>query len=121
MTLLSAVELLAAASRDHCVSFCAGAVPLTFLGTAATLALVLFQRPIHWSVALQSLGAALLLVHVWAWFSVGVIMPPTFILLLLASFALLVASFAWLQPQSLSQFLRWLLRPILSRWLVLEP
>ncbi len=125
MPFLTALDLLASASRSHCLAICAGLVPLTFLSTAATLALTLLGRPllgrqVRWSLALQTLGALLILAHDLSWFMIGVVMGPTFVLLFLASFALLVAAMAVWQREPLQRFLRELLRPVLARWVLLE-
>ncbi|MEB3145859.1 MAG: hypothetical protein VKL02_06935 [Cylindrospermopsis raciborskii 1523720] len=79
-------------SRSNCVGICAFLVPANILATVMTLFLTFVNRP-RWQV-FQSAGIAsvfsfFMVWHVYTWFSIGVIMPPTYILLSLGTTCLL--------------------------------
>ncbi|MUG92033.1 hypothetical protein F7734_05985 [Scytonema sp. UIC 10036] len=83
---------LAEFSRANCVSLCAFLVPANLVATIVTMALTLFDRPAHqiWRAAgVASLLALIMVLHVYTWFAVGIVMAPTYILLLLALSCLL--------------------------------
>jgi hypothetical protein len=78
---------LAEFSRTNCVSICAFLVPANLLTTILTIILAVLHRPSHqvWQAAgIACLFAFIMVLHVYTWFSVGVVMLPTYILLSLA-------------------------------------
>jgi hypothetical protein len=102
------LETLSQFSCNHCVAICAFLVPANLLATLQTLTLVGLRRPslqIHFAAGLASLVAVTMLLHVFAWFAIGVVMAPTFILLALAGVCLSVNAVAVVQPAGLG----WLL------------
>uniref|UniRef100_B8HRP8 Uncharacterized protein n=1 Tax=Cyanothece sp. (strain PCC 7425 / ATCC 29141) TaxID=395961 RepID=B8HRP8_CYAP4 len=77
-------------SRSHCVAICAVLVPANLLSTLHTLLLLIFPRQAYLgrSVVLSITLASLLLLHVFSWFIVGIVRPPTYILLALSTVCL---------------------------------
>ncbi len=85
-------QTLSEFSRANCVSICAFLVPANLLATVTTITLALLRRPIYqiWtSVGIASFFALVMVMHVYTWFIIGVVMLPTYILLLLAMTCLL--------------------------------
>ncbi|KAF3884114.1 MULTISPECIES: hypothetical protein [Nostocales] len=83
---------LAELSRTNCVSLCAFLVPANLVATIVTMLLTAFDRPTHqiWrSAGVATLLALIMVLHVYTWFAVGIVMAPTYILLLLALSCLL--------------------------------
>lgn len=82
---------LADFSRTNCISICAFLIPANLVATSLTTITALL-RPIQvWQVAgIASIFALLMLCHVFTWFIVGIVMPPTYILLWLGSSCLLI-------------------------------
>ncbi|HEY9804834.1 MAG TPA: hypothetical protein V6D25_31160 [Leptolyngbyaceae cyanobacterium] len=79
-------------SSTHCIGICAFLIPLNLLATLSTIMLTLLSRPAIqiWQTALiASFFALLMILHVFAWFMIGVVMAPTYILLGLGSICLL--------------------------------
>ena len=79
-------------SRTNCVSICAFLVPANLLATLTAIIFAAFRCPSHyvWQVAgLGSLFALIMVLHVYTWFLIGVVMAPTYILLLLGLTCLL--------------------------------
>lgn len=109
-------------SHQHCLAICAALVPLNLLATSLTLGLVgcnRFHSLIHLSTAIASLFAAAIVLHVMTWFVIGVVLLPTYVLLALASFCLLINLWARLSPISLRQLLiagLQRVRLVLNRW-----
>lgn len=98
------LETLSQFSCNHCIAICAFLVPANLLATLQTLILVGLRRPsvqVHAAVGLASLVAIAMLLHVFAWFVIGVVMAPTYILLALAGVCLSVNALAMLQPAGL--------------------
>lgn len=95
-------------SHIHCVTLCAVLVPVNLLATVLTIALVGCDRPaiqVWQSCGVASLAALLMVLHVASWFVVGVVMIPTFVLLLLGTVCLAVNLWAVLAPHQM----RWVL------------
>jgi hypothetical protein len=91
-------------SHTHCISICAALVPLNLLATSGTLLLTGFDRPAlqRWlTIAWASLFSGILVLHVLSWFVVGVVMLPTYVLMLLGGVCLSLNLWALLHPQSL--------------------
>ncbi|WP_341529710.1 hypothetical protein WKK05_10555 [Nostoc sp. UHCC 0302] len=83
---------LADFSRANCISICAFLVPANLLVTSLTIFLTAVHRPSHqvWqSAGIASFFASVMILHVYTWFIIGVVMPPTYILLWLAITCLL--------------------------------
>ncbi len=83
---------LAELSRANCVSLCAFLVPANLVATIVTMVLIALDRPAHQisrSAAVASFLALIMVLHVYTWFAVGIVMAPTYILLLLAVSCLL--------------------------------
>jgi fatty-acid desaturase len=81
------LHTLAEFSRSHCIGICSLLVPANLLSTLFTVILILQHRPSTqiWQAAIAaSIFPIIMLLHVYSWFSVGVVMAPTFILLSLA-------------------------------------
>jgi hypothetical protein len=91
---------LAEFSRTNCVSICAFLVPANLLATLLTIILTVLHRPSRqvWQAAgFASIFALIMIMHVYSWFVIGVVMPPTYILLWLAITCLLanLAAIFW--------------------------
>lgn len=79
-------------SRNNCVGICTFLVPANILTTLLTIVLTFLNRPIRqvWiSIGLACTFASIMMLHVYTWFMIGVVMPPTYILLSLAIICLL--------------------------------
>jgi hypothetical protein len=99
-TLMLDFHTLAEFSRTNCVSICAFLVPANLLATLLTIILTLSNRPLRqvWqSAGFASIFAIAMVMHVYTWFLIGVVMPPTYILLSLAITCLLanLAAILW--------------------------
>ncbi|WP_460201289.1 hypothetical protein [Scytonema sp. NUACC21] len=78
---------LAEFSRTNCVSICAFLVPANLVTTILTMIFTALHRPSHQiyqTAGIASFFAFTMVLHVYTWFAVGVVMAPTYILLLLA-------------------------------------
>jgi hypothetical protein len=74
-------------SHTYCIAICAFLVPANLLATLMTGILTGLNRPrvqVRASVVVASLFATTMIFHVFTWFAIGVVMPPTYILLLMA-------------------------------------
>ncbi|MFB2939411.1 hypothetical protein ACE1B6_29510 [Aerosakkonemataceae cyanobacterium BLCC-F154] len=101
-------------SRLNCAAICAFLVPANLLATLQTMILVGLNRPLVQlvpSIIVATVLAALMILHVFTWFAIGVVMLPTYILLALGSVCLTVNFWAMLNQTSMRQLLRevWLL------------
>ncbi|NDJ24037.1 hypothetical protein GS682_20790 [Nostoc sp. B(2019)] len=79
-------------SRANCVGICAFLVPANLLVTLLTIILTVLRRPsfqVWQSAGIASIFASVMILHVYTWFMIGVVMPPTYILLWLAITCLL--------------------------------
>ncbi|MBD3880847.1 hypothetical protein IFO70_03665 [Phormidium tenue FACHB-886] len=77
------VDALVQFSCSYCITICAVLVPANLLATLQTMLLVWYRRPlakVQLTATAASLFALLLLLHVLAWLSIGVVMAPTYIL-----------------------------------------
>lgn len=112
-------------SHSHCVAICSVLVPLNLIATSLTIGLVGLNQNsgrILVAAGLASLAAFVMVLHVMTWFVIGVVMIPTYVLLLLGSVCLGINLWAVLQPRSQRQVLmqvwQWLLslrlKPILK-------
>ncbi|MBD2739261.1 MULTISPECIES: hypothetical protein [Nostoc] len=79
-------------SSTYCIGICAFLIPANLLATSSTIIFTLLGRPTIeiWQTAfIASFFALLMILHVFAWFTIGVVMAPTYILLGLGSICLL--------------------------------
>ncbi|SRR5579883_1740626 len=86
------LNTIAEFSRSNCVAICAFLVPAILLATLLTMIFAALRRPLHqvWqSAGIASLFALVMVFHVYTWFSIGVVMAPTYVLLSLAISCLL--------------------------------
>ena len=86
------LNILSDFSRANCVGICAFLVPAILLATLLTIILVFRHRPsqqVWQSAGIASIFALVMIFHVYTWFQVGIVMPPTYILLSLAITCLL--------------------------------
>ncbi len=95
-------------SRCHCIGICAGLVPLNLLLSTTTIYLVGANRSvqlIYGTVAIAVWPAIALFLHVATWWSIGVVMLPTFILPILATICLATHAYAVMNPQQMRTLL----------------
>jgi uncharacterized membrane protein (GlpM family) len=95
-------------SRCHCVGICAVLVPLNLLLSTTTIYLVGAKRSlklIYGTVAIAVWPAIALFLHVATWWSIGVVMLPTFILPILATICLATHAYAVMNPQQMRTLL----------------
>ncbi|AKG23995.1 hypothetical protein [Calothrix sp. 336/3] len=74
-------------SRANCIGICAFLVPANLITTLFILGFAYLRFPtlqITLFAGLASIFPLLMLLHVYSWFAIGVVMAPTYILLLLA-------------------------------------
>jgi hypothetical protein len=96
-------------SRHHCIAICGLLVPANLLATLQTMLLVGFQSSLRQQrimVSVASIYAILISLHVYTWFSVGVVMKPTYILLFLSSVCLGINFWAIAHSSSLAQLMQ---------------
>jgi hypothetical protein len=96
-------------SRNHCGAICAFLVPANLLATLQTLVLTGMGRPsgqLWKAAALGNFFAAVMVLHVFTWFIVGVVMLPTYILLFLGCVCLTLNFACVTYRQSMAGFLR---------------
>lgn len=96
-------------SRNHCIAICGFLVPANLLATLQTLIIVGLNRPryqVQRATAIAITCALAMVLHVYTWFAVGVIMMPTYILLLLGSVCLCLNAWALWHPESMMGLLR---------------
>ncbi|MEG3933960.1 MULTISPECIES: hypothetical protein [unclassified Microcoleus] len=96
-------------SHTYCIAICAFLVPANLLNTLLTAILTGLNRPrmqIWASVGVASLWATAMIFHVFTWFAIGVVMPPTYILLVMAITCLTINVWAIAHPASMMQLIR---------------
>ncbi len=96
-------------SRQHCIAICAVLVPANLLATLQTLILAGVESPrqnLRLMVTVASVYALLIGFHVYTWFSVGVVMVPTYVLLFLSSVCLGINFWAIAHVASLTQLMQ---------------
>ncbi|MBD6619754.1 hypothetical protein FNW02_29050 [Komarekiella sp. 'clone 1'] len=84
-------NILTVFSSTYCIGICAFLIPVNLIATSLTIGLTLLCRPaleIWPSAVIASIFALLMMLHVFAWFAIGVVMAPTYILLGLGSMCL---------------------------------
>ena len=103
------INVLFEFSRNHCIAICAFLVSANLLLTLRTVSLVSQLRhltQVYLSVFAASFFALTLLLHDFTWFSIGVVMAPTYILLALACVCLSLNFWAIAHPASMKQLLK---------------
>ena len=96
-------------SRTYCIAICAFLVPANLLTTLQTAILTGLNRPriqVWASVVVASLLATAMIFHVFTWFAIGVVMPPTYILLVMGITCLTINVWAIAHPASMMQLIR---------------
>lgn len=98
-------------SRANCSGICFFLIPANILSTSLTIILTALNRPrlqVWQAAGFASMFAFVMILHVYTWFSIGVVMLPTFILLGLAITCLLtnLAAILW-QINSLQLVYPW--------------
>ncbi len=81
------INTIAEFSRNNCVAICAFLVPANLIATTSTMILAALHRPlsqVSQSVAVAGFFAAIMILHVYTWFAIGIVAVPTYILLWLA-------------------------------------
>ncbi|MEB3338017.1 MAG: hypothetical protein VKJ46_11170 [Leptolyngbyaceae bacterium] len=99
-------------SHTHCVAICAALVPLNVVATLVTMILTALKRPpsqVQLAAGVASLFSGIMVLHVLTWFIIGIIMPPTFVLLGLASTCLATNLWAVNSPSTMIRVLNWIL------------
>jgi hypothetical protein len=113
------INYLAEFSRTNCVAICVFLVPANIVATNVVLMSLYWQRPSRQVLPLivsAAILACALFLHVATWLMIGVVMPPTFILLALGLTCLMVNLKAGLDAAGLTKFLHWLVGLIRSRF-----
>ncbi|MBE9094378.1 hypothetical protein [Tychonema sp. LEGE 07203] len=96
-------------SHTYCIGICAFLVPANLLTTLLTGILTGLNRhrmQVWASAAVAGFWAAAMLFHVFTWFAIGVVMPPTYILLAMAIACLAVNIWAVGHPSSMMQLIK---------------
>ncbi len=91
-------------SRANCLEICSFLVPFNLLATLQTLIFIGLNRPasqIFLIAGFASLYSGLMVLHVFTWFMIGVVMIPTYVLLLLGTTCLIINIWAVQSPSSL--------------------
>ncbi|TAF54332.1 MAG: hypothetical protein EAZ60_16940 [Oscillatoriales cyanobacterium] len=91
------------------LSICAFLVPANLLTTLQTGILTGLNRPrmqVWASAIVASLWATAMIFHVFTWFAIGVVMPPTYILLAMGIACLAINVWALRHPASMMQLIR---------------
>lgn len=95
-------------SHTYCIGICAFLVPANLLTTLQTAILTGLNRPriqVWASVAVASLWATAMIFHVFSWFAIGVVMPPTYILLAMGITCLAINIWAVGHPATMLQLI----------------
>lgn len=95
-------------SHTYCIGICAFLVPANLLTTLQTAILTGLNRPrmqVWASVAVASLWATAMIFHVFTWFAIGVVMPPTYILLAMGITCLAINIWAVGHPATMLQLI----------------
>ncbi|MEG3860940.1 hypothetical protein [Microcoleus sp. herbarium12] len=96
-------------SHSYCIAICAFLVPANLLTTLQTGILTGLNRPrmqVWASAVVAGLWATAMIFHVFTWFAIGVVMPPTYILLAMAIACLAINVWALGHPSSMMQLIR---------------
>jgi hypothetical protein len=102
-------------SHRYCVEICTFLVPANLLATCRTLVFVGRNQPpekLRSAVVLATSLALVMALHVFSWLLVGIVMPPTFILLALSCVCLGINGWSILHPGSLRRLLTAVMTPL---------
>lgn len=102
-------NLIADFSYSHCIAICAFLVPMNLLATVQTMIFTgcgRGQGQVRLAAIVASLYALILVFHVFTWFVIGVIMAPTYILLVLGSVCLGINGWAIAHSLTMQRTLR---------------
>jgi hypothetical protein len=64
------------------------------------------RRTIYTAIGIAIVPALILILHVVSWYAIGVVMAPTYILLVLATTCLAIDSYAAIDRQQMGAFLK---------------
>ncbi len=95
-------------SRTNCITICAFLVPTNLLLTLRTIVFTGVRRPslqVQQAALIACVPALIMVLHVLTWWAVGVVMPPTYILLWLASTCIGINLWAVMHSQSMARLL----------------
>jgi hypothetical protein len=96
-------------SRAHCVAICAFLVPANLISTVTTLTFTAWGRSfrqILLTAGIAALFSGIMVLHVLTWFLIGVVMIPTYVLLMLGSICLVINLWAVFRPTQLAGLLQ---------------
>jgi hypothetical protein len=96
-------------SRAHCVAICAFLVPANLISTVTTLTFTAWGRSfrqILLTAGIAALFSGIMVLHVLTWFLIGVVMIPTYVLLMLGSVCLVINLWAVFRPTQLAGLLQ---------------
>lgn len=100
-------------SRSNCVTICAFLVPANLITTIVTMTFVGLGRSfnqIFVAAGIASLFSGIMVLHVLTWFLIGVVMPPTFILLTLGTLCLATNLWGLFGQKSMARVLHAIMR-----------
>lgn len=106
-------------SHRYCIEICAFLVPANLLASLQTIIFTGIKRPriqVDLTAGVASIYALVMILHVFTWFAIGVVMAPTYILLLLASICLGINIWAVVHPSSMNRLVRILASVLVSNW-----
>jgi hypothetical protein len=106
------MDFLFELSFNHCIAICEFLVPANLLLTLWTILLVGQQHSpvqVYLAMLAASFVALVLLLHNFTWFAIGVVMAPTYILLVLVCVCFSLNLWAIAHPSSMKQLLKELL------------
>lgn len=104
VTLIDLFEL----SRQYCITICSFLVPINLLLTCCTLFCLVRQfnhTIIRYSASVAMVFGLAMIAHVGSWLAVGVVMAPTYILLVLGATCLGINYYASFAPDKLRNLL----------------
>ena len=96
-------------SYAHCIAICGFLVPMNLLATVQTMiftGLGRGQGQVRLVATVASFYALILVFHVFTWLAIGVVMAPTYILLVLGSVCLAINSWAIAHSPTMQRTLR---------------
>ncbi|AFY69807.1 hypothetical protein Pse7367_1518 [Thalassoporum mexicanum PCC 7367] len=96
-------------SRNNCVGICAFLVPANMIATTQTMVFTgidIVSRRLRLMMIAAIAYSMIMVLHVFTWFSVGVVAAPTFILLFLGTVCLAINLWAIAKPQVMAKLLR---------------
>jgi hypothetical protein len=116
--LISIFDQLCEFSRSHCIGICGCLVPFNLFLSLLTLIYVgrqMSPRVVERMAIAVYCGVTIMVLHVSTWFLIGVVMVPTFVLPVFGAVCVAINVWGTKSPDSLRQFLLWLLQPVLTR------